>query len=1075
MEVAESPFTLWAEIKCHIRTILRRQGLIAAVQQKSHQTALLTRLQSLTDEIQALPSSHPDQLQLLVNRQQLEQELDHLTTTHLKGAQIRSRSFIIHHHERPTAAFCRLERLRTHASFIGPLSDSSGLVHTTLAGRLNTTSTFYRTLYSSKPCDPRAATRLLSSVQATLLPAQADSLSRAFSVGEIQSSINALAPHKAPGPDGLTGAFYRAFQSRLAPLLTLLFNKALQIPGSWPASFTESITRLLHKKGTREDLANYRPISLLNTDYKLLTGTLNRRIRPFLSHLILPSQTGFMPNRHITDCIHLADLAIHHQLTNREPMVLLLLDQHKAYDRVSHLWLRQCLAHFCFPPSVIELILSLHLTASTRVLLNGYLTPRIPLRSGVRQGCPLSPTLYNLTLEPLNAHLQAQPDSTLRGLRLTHSRLTNTHYADDTLLVAAPSDLAPLSTILRQYMAASGSLINPSKGAIIPLGAWRRGIPQTSLDRFPALFRSIPVITASRPTRYLGVPLGPDPRHYTTDWHAASHRINQLYDQWSHRPLSIAGRTTVIKSLALSQIWYRAATRPISLSKLDALFGVPLRQFLWHHKKWHLPTDSLYPLPQQGGFALPHLPTKFAQIRLTQLCRLLTRTDTVALQIQELLTYHLPPRCPSLGAALLLPTSSPLRQLIAQRLPPFWAQTYIDSGRLLWHLDAQRLSSIAAWSTASKIHLLRTIPISTLANIAAQLPPHSTYAAFGNDLDLDSSHPAVPNLFRLFQIPWPSSDTTAQVQQIYHHLSSRVPPGLDVIGFLAVTAPPPLPTFGPAPPPITLQVPVPHKLFCTLLPPPALLTTLDTTCWTPEDPRLIPPDHIALALRTWQRLPLDPHTRDVRRKILYFKVPSNQITVAWTSPAQRHPRQPPIPSAGCPHCNVSSESPFHTLWQCPIARYVWSLVAQVLAHPALNHPGTSSYSPLTWQEALLGWSPNAAALAALPNKRTPPQASLIAYIRQQLILSLAVATIWSLRWSPHLPNNPPLPLVKAYFLRRVHQGLTLACQQPSHPSSPVYPPSIVIGVSHPLTLPPPSPPFCIPALADCPIVYATLI
>lgn len=1075
MPGSPSPFTLWTDIKKQIRTLLRRQGATTAALQRSQQTALIEQIQTLTADIQSLPSSDPTHLSLLLTRHQMEQELAHLTAVQLEGAQVRSRALLLHHHERPTATFCRLERLRMHNRLIGPVYDPQGRLQSSLQDRLTTTAAFYRDLYSPKPSDPRAAHKLLCSTQTNLLPPQADSLLQPFSLGELTVSIQALAPHKAPGPDGLTGAFYQAFHDRLAPLLTMLFNAALTTPGAWPLSFTESVTCLLHKKGAREDLANYRPISLLNTDYKLLTGTINRRLRPFLPQLILPSQTGFMPNRHITDCIHLADLAIHSQSTRRDPLVLLLLDQHKAYDRVSHLWMRRCLTHFHFPPLLTDLILTLHQTASTRILFNGHLTPRIPLRSGVRQGCPLSPTLYNLTLEPLNACIQAQPTSTLCGLRLSSSRLTNTHYADDTLLFAAPQDLAPLNTILRHYMAASGSQINPSKGSIIPLGSWRRGIPPDALARFPALFRSIPIVTATRPTRYLGVPLGPDPRHYIHDWGQASHLLHQLYERWSHRPLSIQGRITVIKTLALSKLWYRAATRPISNTRLDKLFGMPLRQFLWAHKKWHLSTASLYPTPTQGGFALPHLPTKFAQIRLTQLCRLLTRTDPVALQIQELLGRQLPPSCPSLGAALLLPNSSPIRRQIAQRLPMFWSQAFTDSSRIQWTLDPRSLTTIAPWQTIDKIQLLRATPIDILSRLLPQLPPHPDHATYGGTLDLQSPHTSLNTLFHMFQIPWPSDDTATLLAQTDQYSISHVPPGKDFVGLLAVTAPPLPPTLGPAPPPIPLAFPIPPSLLKSLLPPPAPMTAMDTTCWTSEDPRLIPPDQMALALRTWQRLPLDPHTRDLRRKILYFKVPVNQITAQWTPSRNRHPRQPLIPSPACPHCRDPLETPFHALWQCPVAAHVWSMARRILAHPTLTSPPPTPPSPVSWQEALLGAAPEVTGLATLPNTRHPRQPALLTYIRRQYIASLAIATIWALRWSPHLPDNPPLVLAKAQFLRVLHQNLSIACQRPSHPSSPVYHPTTVLGESHPLTLPPPSPPFCIPTLADCPTVYRTLL
>lgn len=292
---------------------------------------------------------------------------------------------------------------------------------------------------------------------------------------------------------------------------------------------------------------------------------------------------------------------------------------------------------------------------------------------------------------------------------------------------------------------------------------------------------------------------------------------------------------------------------------------------------------------------------------------------------------------------------------------------------------------------------------------------------------------------------------------------------------LAVTAPLSPPLSGPAPPPLPLRFPTPSSFLRPLLPPPDPLHTIDTSRWTPEDTRLIPPDQVALALRTWQRLPLDPHIRDIRRKILYYKVPTNHTTVTWAPTSYRHPRQPPAPTASCPHCRADRETPLHALWHCPTARQVWIMASRVLDHPSLRPPHSTPATTLLWHDALLGTTPDAPLLSALPNARRPGSLPLRTYIRRQLITSLAIATIWALRWSPSLTDNPPPALVQAQFLRTVHRGLALACQRPSHSSSPVYPPPIVIGESHPLTLPPPSPPFCIPTLADCPTVYSTII
>jgi hypothetical protein len=235
-------------------------------------------------------------------------------------------------------------------------------------------------------------------------------------------------------------------------------------------------------------MENYRPIALLNNDYKILSGMINTRFQAFASNIIQPNQSGFVRDRQITDCIHTVDAAIHATLlppANTQPALVLFLDQKKAYDRVSHDWLLRCLTKFGIPPKLRGLIHTLNTSASARVTNGGFLSSLFAQESGVRQGCPLSPLLYNLTLEPFNSWLRDPTRSRIQGIVVGGVRLTNIHFADDTTLFATYPDLAHFARGLSTYSAASGSELNHHKGTIIGLGKWKTGIPPGALARLP--------------------------------------------------------------------------------------------------------------------------------------------------------------------------------------------------------------------------------------------------------------------------------------------------------------------------------------------------------------------------------------------------------------------------------------------------------------------------------------------------------------------------------------------------------------------------------------------------------------
>ena len=135
-------------------------------------------------------------------------------------------------------------------------------------------------------------------------------------------------------------------------------------------------------------LSNYRPISLINVDLKILTKTLTNRLKPILPTIIHRSQTA-VHGRKIDHNIHmLRDLV---DLVDKEESqaAFIFLDQEKAFDRVDHQFLFKTMEAFGIGEEFITWIKVLYSNATTKIKINGYLSANIPLKRGVRQGCPL--------------------------------------------------------------------------------------------------------------------------------------------------------------------------------------------------------------------------------------------------------------------------------------------------------------------------------------------------------------------------------------------------------------------------------------------------------------------------------------------------------------------------------------------------------------------------------------------------------------------------------------------------------------------------------------------------------------
>ena len=214
---------------------------------------------------------------------------------------------------------------------------------------------------------------------------------------------------KSPGSDGLTWEFYKFFWPHLEGIFLKTFAEIKQ-NGELIASQKKALIKLIYKKNGRHKLKNYRPISLLNTDLKIISKVLAKRLIEVLKDIIHPSQKC-IPGRQITDNIHLAQDLI--DLINRknEEAGLIFLDQEKAFDRISHTFIFKTLKTFGFGDDFIDWIKIMYAEVNSQLKINGEVSEKIYIKRGLRQGCPLSALLYALCSEVL--HTNIRKDNTI--------------------------------------------------------------------------------------------------------------------------------------------------------------------------------------------------------------------------------------------------------------------------------------------------------------------------------------------------------------------------------------------------------------------------------------------------------------------------------------------------------------------------------------------------------------------------------------------------------------------------------------------------------------------------------------
>jgi len=230
-----------------------------------------------------------------------------------------------------------------------------------------------------------------------------------ITVVECEKAIDSMSNYKTPGTDGLPKEFYVFAFKYIGTSFVRFLNRCLN-EGMLPPSQRQGLITLICKDPTNADtLKNWRPISLLNTDYKILSKVLTMRLSKIIDEIVHPDQTCSVPGRMIHDNVHLIRNLVEYTNDKNMSAALISMDQSKAFDRVSHDYLFNVLSNFGFKSQFISLVKLLYTDIRSSILVNGFITEQFPVKRSVRQGCSLSPLLYVLCMEPFAHRIRMCP------------------------------------------------------------------------------------------------------------------------------------------------------------------------------------------------------------------------------------------------------------------------------------------------------------------------------------------------------------------------------------------------------------------------------------------------------------------------------------------------------------------------------------------------------------------------------------------------------------------------------------------------------------------------------------------
>ena len=562
----------WETLLATLRGIIIRYSKA----KKGKKTRERKLLEGKINKLDKIISSGQSTIENYTELVRLNEELIRLRKEDLNGAFIRSRADWLEHGEKPSRFFLNLENKNRVNKNIAEIKIDENTKITNQMQILEKVKEFYEELYK-KP-DQQINTDNIRTIPEKLTDVEQEALDSPLTKKEIDTALSQLKNNKSPGTDDYSAKFFKTFWPQIGHYFYNCVNQCFS-EGNLTDSQTYGLITCLPKSGkARNLLKNWRPISLLNTTYKLISLCITNRMRPLLNRIISHEQKGFLKGRSIADCTRIMSDIIFECENKEINGLILLIDFQKAFDSLSWKFIKDSLKSFNFGPNFIKWIEMFQKGAKSKIILNGHLSDSFPLERGCRQGDPISPYLFILCSEFLT--LSIKNDANIEGININNKEHKCSQYADDTsvFLKASEENLKRCLKKLHIFYQMSGLEININKTKVIRIGPIRetdrRYCRENDLEwvtEFVALGIKYNVLNMKDIT--------------IQNIEEKLDSMKKIIQNWLYRNITPIGRVCIAKSLILSKIIHILQALPTPPSKFLKAIENLLVDFIWKNKR----------------------------------------------------------------------------------------------------------------------------------------------------------------------------------------------------------------------------------------------------------------------------------------------------------------------------------------------------------------------------------------------------------------------------------------------------------------------------------------------------------
>ena len=440
-----------------------------------------------------------------------------------------------------------------------------------------------------------------------------ENLKKPLSLDEMKEVLKTSVKGKSPGNDGLGSEFYIVFWENISEQLFESFNDGLR-NGILSPSQRQAVIKLLEKKGKdKRYISNWRPISLINFDTKILAKCLAKRMKEVLPKIIKNDQTAYVANRFLGESVRLISDVLNIAKTLNIDGYLMTVDIQKAFDSVDHNFMYACLKRFGFDESFIRWIRVLYEKQESCVLNGGHSTGYFPLQRGVRQGDPISAYLFIIVIEVFFNMVRNNPK--VEGLNILGFEYLLTSYADDTtFFIKDEKSAIEIFNTFDIFSKYSGLSINKSKCEIAGIGV-KNGAKV-------ALLGAKCINLNSDYIKILGVCFSYNEEIFKEkNYTEVIKKMESVLAIWRWRNLSLSGKIMVFKSLVFSKIIFISFLNKVPNGIIKKIQEIQ-QDFIWDGKTPKVKHSAMIGNYEDGGLKNLDILTKFDSLRLSWVRRL---------------------------------------------------------------------------------------------------------------------------------------------------------------------------------------------------------------------------------------------------------------------------------------------------------------------------------------------------------------------------------------------------------------------------------------------------------------------